>query len=259
MKDWTVSAVAKLAGISVRALHHYDEIGLLSPARVGENRYRYYGEEELLRLQQILLYRGLGLPLETIGAILDSPDFDGVAALKQQRRLLEAEAKRHRQLVRTIDRTIAHLNGERAMKHEELYRGFVAPEKQAEYETWLTGRFGESIREEIAPGGSSAKQTGEQAMAGHMQALAAIEADLVKAMQNGTVPEARALDPLVERHHAWVARMWAKPCPPKAYAGLADIYENHPDFVQRYETLGAGFSRWLPTAMRAWARRIREE
>ncbi|WP_299934338.1 MerR family transcriptional regulator [uncultured Nitratireductor sp.] len=82
MKEWTVSELARLAGISVRALHHYDEIGLLVPARVGENRYRYYGEEELLRLQQILLYRALGLPLDKIGAILDDPHFDGLTALQ---------------------------------------------------------------------------------------------------------------------------------------------------------------------------------
>ena len=59
MKMLTVKQVAKLSGVSVRALHHYDEIGLLKPASTGRNRYRYYGEEELLRLQQILLHGGL--------------------------------------------------------------------------------------------------------------------------------------------------------------------------------------------------------
>lgn len=86
MREWTVSELARLAGISVRALHHYDEIGLLVPARVGENRYRHYGEEELLRLQHILLYRALGLPLDKIGAILDDPHFDGLTALQGIRR-----------------------------------------------------------------------------------------------------------------------------------------------------------------------------
>ena len=70
MKTYTVNQLAQLAGISVRALHHYDEIGLLKPAFTGENRYRYYGEEELLRLQQILIHRELDIPLAEIGAIL---------------------------------------------------------------------------------------------------------------------------------------------------------------------------------------------
>jgi len=66
MKMLTVKQVAKISGVSVRALHHYDEIGLLKPARIGRNRYRYYGDDELLRLQQILLHRELDIPLERI-------------------------------------------------------------------------------------------------------------------------------------------------------------------------------------------------
>ncbi|WP_299934335.1 TipAS antibiotic-recognition domain-containing protein [uncultured Nitratireductor sp.] len=91
-----------------------------------------------------------------------------------------------------------------------------------------------------------------------MRDLAGIEANLVKAMQDGTVPEARALDTALERHRTWVSDMWNRPCTPTAYAGLADIYESHPDVTQRYETLGKGFSRWLPATMRAGARRMPE-
>src|SRR6218665_843484 len=111
MKMLTVKQVAKISGVSVRALHHYDEIGLLKPASIGRNRYRYYGQDELLRLQQILLHRELDIPLSEIGAILDDPRFDQMAALRQQREKLAEEAKRYAQLVRTIDRTIASLNG----------------------------------------------------------------------------------------------------------------------------------------------------
>ena len=102
MKMLTVKQVAKVSGVSVRTLHHYDEIGLLKPAHTGRNRYRYYGEEELLRLQQILLHRELGMPLGEIAAILDAPGFDRLATLQQQRERLEAEAKRYARLVRTI-------------------------------------------------------------------------------------------------------------------------------------------------------------
>ena len=71
MKTYTVAELARLAGISVRTLHHYDEIGLLKPAFTGQNRYRYYGRDELLRLQQILVYRELDIPLGDIAALLD--------------------------------------------------------------------------------------------------------------------------------------------------------------------------------------------
>src|SRR5690606_16461512 len=120
MKMLTVKQVAKISGVSVRALHHYDEIGLLKPASIGRNGYRYYGREELLRLQQILLHRELDIPLAEIRAILDDPKFDQRKALQQQRDRLAAEAKRYAQLVRTIDRTIADLDGESAMRNADL-------------------------------------------------------------------------------------------------------------------------------------------
>ena len=97
MKTYTVNQLAQLAGISVRALHHYDEIGLLKPAFTGDNRYRYYGEEELLRLQQILIHRELDIPLAEIGAILDAPGFDKLATLQQQRERLEEPGEAIRQ------------------------------------------------------------------------------------------------------------------------------------------------------------------
>src|SRR5690606_19978202 len=116
--------------------------------------YRYYEEEELLRLQQILLHRELGFALKDIAALLDDPSFDRLAALETHKARLEAEAERYRRLVGTIDRTIAELRrreapGEGTMQHADLYEGF-APEKQEEYEQWLTERYGGDMRERIA-------------------------------------------------------------------------------------------------------------
>ena len=83
-----------MAGISVRTLHHYDHIGLLQASARTAAGYRLYGTEDLLRLQQILLYRELDLPLEEIRRILDDPGFDPVRALAQHRRTLELHAER---------------------------------------------------------------------------------------------------------------------------------------------------------------------
>src|SRR3546814_20208838 len=95
----TVRQVARAAGISVRTLHHYDAIGLLKPGHVGANGYRYYGKEELLRLQQILFYRELGLPLAEIAAVLDDPAFDPLAALRAHRAALEGRICHYRTLL----------------------------------------------------------------------------------------------------------------------------------------------------------------
>ena len=87
----TVHEVSELTGVSVRALHHYDQLGLLKPAAVTEAGYRLYDEDSLVRLQSILLFRELQFPLKDIGAILDSPSFDRNKALDQQIRLLELQ------------------------------------------------------------------------------------------------------------------------------------------------------------------------
>ncbi len=85
---FTVKQLSKLAGVTPRTLHHYDAIGLLKPSRIGANGYRYYEQESLLRLQQILFYRELGIPLEEIKKIMGRRDFDVVEALQGHRQAL---------------------------------------------------------------------------------------------------------------------------------------------------------------------------
>ncbi len=254
MKMLTVKQVAKVSGVSVRALHHYDDIGLLKPAHVGRNRYRYYGHEELLRLQQILIHRELGIPLHEIAAILDAPGFDRLATLEQQREKLEAEAKRYAQLVRTIDRTIASLKGDRAMRNADLYKG-ISAEKQAEYEAWLIEKYGGDMPDRIATSKRKYENLSDAEKQKLGDELMAVETAWAEAMENGVAADSAALDPLLKRHREWVAFMWGRPCPPEAYAGLADLHLSHPDFVSRYEKLGKGFSDYHAAAMKAYAKR----
>ena len=137
MKTYTVKDMARLSGVSVRTLHHYDHIGLLKPAFVGENRYRYYGRDELLRLRRILLYRQFDVPLAQIGAFLDRRDSDTVQALEAHRQKLAAEAERHRQMIHTVERAIAKLQDDRAMPYADPYKSFSA-DKPSAYERSLT-------------------------------------------------------------------------------------------------------------------------
>ena len=148
LRVYTVSEVAKASGVSVRALHHYDGIGLLKPGHVGENGYRYYGRDELLRLQQILFHRELGLPLEEIRQVLDDPGFDRVAALRAHRVRLMAEARRYRELVKTLDATLAELEGETDVEDKAMFRGFD-PVKQSQHEAWLVERYGDQMQAQI--------------------------------------------------------------------------------------------------------------
>lgn len=254
MKHLTVNEVAKLSGVSVRALHHYDEIGLLKPAFLGENGYRYYGEEELLRLQQILIHRELGIPLGEIAAILDAPGFDRLKALEAQRERLAAEARRYARLVRTIDRTIASLQGERVMKNAELYRG-IAPEKQAEYEAWLIDIHDRDMEQRIALGKRKYAELTEAERQQLQDELYHVEQGLAEGLRRGLPLGSPSLDPLLKRHRDWVAVMWGRPCTAEAYAGLADLYLSHPDFIARYEAIEPGFADYLAGSMKVFAHR----
>jgi DNA-binding transcriptional MerR regulator len=254
LSGYTVKQVAKLSGVSVRTLHHYDQIGLLKPDCVGANGYRYYGRDELLRLQQILFHRELGFPLEEIRQMVDAPDFDRTAALRAHRAKLEAETRRYRRLVRTIDETLAALQGAATMDDKAMYRGFD-PKKQAEHEAWLADRYGDGIKDRIA--------AGKAKMAGWTQAdydaglaeMAAIEAGLAKALADGLPAHSGAVGDLIRRHHAWVARAWPAPPTREAYIGLGSLYEEHPEFRARYEALGVGMIDYMRAAMKAFAER----
>ncbi|MCI9073928.1 MAG: MerR family transcriptional regulator [Lachnospiraceae bacterium] len=95
----TVHQVSELAGVSIRALHHYDRIGLLAPAKVTEAGYRLYDDTALERLQYILLFKELEFPLKEIKGILDSPSFDRNLAMEQQIRLLEMKKEHLEKLI----------------------------------------------------------------------------------------------------------------------------------------------------------------
>ena len=104
--EYTVQALAELSGVTPRTLRWYDRIGLLKPGRVGENGYRYYGPAQVDRLQDILYYRALGVPLDQIRASLDDPSFDRLAALRGHLAALEGERERLEGLIRSVKTTI---------------------------------------------------------------------------------------------------------------------------------------------------------
>ncbi len=252
MPKHTVRQLARLSGVSVRTLHHYDRIGLLKPASVGGNGYRYYGESELLRLQQILLHRELGMPLAEIGPLLAAEAEDRITQLRRHRELLASRAERYRELVSTIDQTLASLEGGSIMEPAALYQGFSA-EKQAAYEDWLIERHGESMRRDIEVSRRHLAAGSPGDLQARLRELSALESALAALCREQVSPADARLVPLLRRHCDWVASMWGKPCPPAAYAGLAELYETHPDFRSRYEALAPGFADFLPRAMRSWA------
>jgi len=143
--SYTVKQVARMSGVSVRTLHFYDETGLLKPAFIGPNAYRFYEEPQLLILQQILFYRELGFELKQILKILGRADFEKVAALQSHRKVLQKNLARTRRLIQTIDKTIQHLKGKKKMKSQEMFVGFsvAAGKDRFNQPIKLGGRGGE--------------------------------------------------------------------------------------------------------------------
>src|SRR5699024_1639235 len=133
-----VKEAAELVGISVRTLHHYDEIGLLEPETT-ESGYRSYSEKDLETLQQILFFKKLDFPLKKIKEIINSPSFDREEALQVQRRMLLEERSRLDNMIATIDKTIQHAKGEIPMSDQEKFEGFdfsKNPYEQEARERW---------------------------------------------------------------------------------------------------------------------------
>ena len=124
VKVYSVRQLAGLAGVSVRTLHYYDQIGLLKPSSYGENGYRYYDESSAILLQQVLFFRELGFALDEIRAIVGQPGFNVRRALEEHRVLLSKRADRIAGVLQTVDKTIKMIEGEIDMDIKEYYEGF---------------------------------------------------------------------------------------------------------------------------------------
>lgn len=254
IEEYSVGQLARLSGTSVRTLHHYDELGLLKPAYVGENGYRHYRRAELLRLQEILFYRSVDMTLAEIADVLNGPEPPVDRLLRHRERLAE-QARKTADMLNTLDATIAHLQGDRTMAIEDLYKPFTA-ERQAEHEAWLIETYGGDMAERIAAS-RIAVETLPEGLEGAMADLRNIEGRLVAAFEAGADPASEALHDTLEDHRGLMARFWGQDCSAEAFEGLAEMYRTHPDFIARYEQLSPTFSEWLPNAMIAHAIRLR--
>jgi DNA-binding transcriptional MerR regulator len=248
-KSYTVSQVAALSGVSVRALHHYDEIGLLKPASVGLNGYRYYGREELLRLQQILFHRELGLSLDEIRQAIETPGFDRGAALRCQREKLVAEIARLRKLARTIDDTLADLEGARTMNEKAMYRGFDA-EARERHNAWAIERYGKwarlglETRDEIMQGWTQAERDANQ------EEMNGVFGDFTAALAEGLPADSARTQGIVLRLHGAASKAWTGPVSRGGFLNMGDIYVENPDMRARFDRRAPGLADYVAHAIR---------
>jgi DNA-binding transcriptional MerR regulator len=255
---WTVSQLAKLAGVSVRTLHHYDELGLLRPSDRSDAGYRLYSRRDLERLQQILFFRVLEFPLPEIARIMSDPGFDVREALRLQRQLLTEKAVRVNALIDAVDAALARIEagieGETVMKVEDSSQMFSAFKdfNQAEYEDEVKERWGdtEAYRESKRRTAKYGKKEWEAIKAEGE----AVFATLARLMAAGTpATDAAAMD-AAEAHRQHVER-WFYPCSRQMHRGLGELYVNDPRFTANLDKIRPGLAAYAKEAFRANADR----
>jgi DNA-binding transcriptional MerR regulator len=247
--NYTIGEVAALAHVSVRTLHHYDEIGLLSPRLRTDAGYRRYTAADIERLHQILFYRELGFPLERIADVLKNGD--ARRHLETQRRLLGEQLARVQAMVSAVDRALEAYDMETPLTAAERFEVF-GTFKPEEHEAEVRERWGGT--EEFAESQRRVARYSKEDWTRIMAEAGDIHAALKAAMLDGaTAVSATAMD-LAERHRQHISR-WFYECSLEIHCGLGDMYVNDPRFAATYESLAPGLAAYLRDAIVANAKR----
>ncbi|HKA69780.1 MAG TPA: MerR family transcriptional regulator [Actinomycetes bacterium] len=245
--SYPVGKVAELAGVTVRTLHHYDEIGLLSPSERSASGYRRYEDTDLERLQQILYYRELGFALEEIAGIIDDPRSDAAVHLRRQHELLTARIKRLEQMLTAIEFAMeAKTVGIQLTPEErfEVFGDFDPDDYAAEAEQRWGGTDAYA---------ESARRASRYTKADWARFKAQSEdwsRRLAQAMDAGLAAESAPVMELAEEHRQQISE-WFYECMYEIHTGLADMYLADDRFTQYYERIKPGMAQFLHDAIHA--------
>ena len=240
--------------MSARTLRYYDEIGLLKPRYVNEAGYRFYGERELLLLQQILFYRERGFDLKRIGHILYEKDFDLLDALEEHLQELERQRAHMEALIWTVKQTILSVKGEETMSDVEKFAAF---KERAVQEN--EARYGEEAREKYGDEQVDASNQKMLSMSKEQwERFKQLEAEILERLEAGVrdriTAESEDAGEIVKLHKEWLMMIW-KQYTRQAHVGLADMYVADQRFTDYYDRNVTGCARLLEQAIRYWVNR----
>ncbi len=244
---YTVGQVAKAAGVTIRTLHHYDEIGLLSPSGRSSAGYRSYEDADLERLQLIRYYRELGFPLDEIAAILDDPSSDPAEHLRRQHELLSARIGKLQEMVAAIELAMEARKMNIPLTPEERFEVFGDFDPD-EHTDEVERRWGdtEAYRE-------SARRTAGYSKEDWLRNKAENEdwgRRFTEVMASGAPADSPAAMDLAEEHRQLISQ-WFYDCPYEMHTCLADMYVGDPRFTEYFETLRPGMAAYLSEAIHA--------
>lgn len=249
---YTVKDLSRITGLTPRTLRYYDAVGLLCPRRDRENDYRLYGPEEVDRLQQILLYREMGLPLEEIKRLLDVPGFDRKTALREHLQRLRERRREVDALIRTVQSTLSEIEGGTTMTDEKKFEGMkrqIIEENEAAYGKELREKYGdETVEAHMARLSSMSQQEWAQTQKDEEDYKAALR----RAVEAGD-PAGEDAREAVRLHAAWLAHYWPEGAvTPKAHIGMAEMYAQDERFTAYYEKVAPGCAAFLAEAVKAY-------
>ena len=242
--SYSVGKVANLAGVTIKTLHYYDKIRLLSPGGRSEAGYRIYEEADLQRLQQILFYRELGLALEEIAIILDDPRTDAVGHLVRQRRLLTERIERLHKMVAAIDHEMEAREMDIKLTPEERLEVFgdFEPENHQEEVKQRWGNT-EPYRQSRRRVASYTKEDWMRFKAEQEE----VEKNLAAAFESGAAPESEQAMDAVEAHRQHINR-WFYDCSHEIHCGLGEMYVSDDRFRAHYDGRSPGLSEFIRDA-----------
>jgi MerR family transcriptional regulator, thiopeptide resistance regulator len=252
---YAVGEVARMSGVTVRTLHHYDEIGLVRPGGRAANGYRRYRPADLELLARVLAYRELGFGLTEIATLVADPAVDPLDHLRRQHALLVARTERLRQVVAAVEKQMeAREMGINLDPHEmvEVFGDHDPTRDVAEAEErWGdTDAYAESQRR-----ASSYTKEDWQRMRAEQEA---VERRLADALADGHAPDGVEAMDAAEAHRQQISR-WFYDCAPAMHRGLADMYVADPRFTAHYEERAAGLAQYVHDAVHANADRVEGE
>mgnify|MGYP000276333102 CR=1 FL=1 len=242
-----VKEVASLTGISVRTLHYYDEIGLLSPATT-ETGYRLYTNDDIEKLQQILFFKALDFPLKKIKNILERPDFNQLDALHYQKERLLEKKERLETIIATIDQTIQNVKGERIMTDQEKFKGLDFSQNQ--YETEARIKYGDEAVNRSSQKLKSLSINEKDALS---QSFHKIYQKLAKLRQGS--PASEEAQKAIHEWYEFLNKNFGYHYTLEAFQGLGQMYIDDERFTKNIDQYGEGLAIFMRDAMTVYAAR----
>ncbi|WP_020673550.1 MerR family transcriptional regulator [Amycolatopsis nigrescens] len=252
---YSVGAVAGLAGITVRTLHHYDEIGLLSPSERTAAGYRCYTESDLDRLRHILCYRELGFSLDAIAAIVHDPGADALAHLKKQRAMLVERIERLQRMVVSVDHVTEAKELGMSLTPEEKLEVFGGYTEPAGYAEWAARQWGDTP--EWQAGQEITKSFGKREWAEAERVREEWSGQLLSIMDSGARPDSVEAMDLLERHRLLLGQFMGE-CRYEMHLNLTALYVTEPGqlgFLVREPDQRPGMAEFIRDAAKANAER----